>query len=102
MNESSTFGSFIFNAVSMEVFGISYIEWIGYAASLFVLLSFLMRNITTLRYVNTVGCLFFVAYGLLLDSWPVIITNVAIVLVNFYYLFISKKNRPVPADEVKP
>lgn len=85
----------------MEIFGISYIEWVGYAASLFVLLSFLMRNIVTLRYVNSVGCLFFVAYGILLDSWPVIITNVAIVCVNAYYLFIKKKEQ-VPADEVKP
>lgn len=85
----------------MEILGISYIEWFGYLASFFVLLSFLMRNITTLRYVNSVGCLFFVAYGFLLDSWPIIITNVAIVLVNVYYLFISKK-KPVPADEVMP
>ena len=87
----------------MEILGISYVEWIGYLASFFVLLSFLMRNIKTLRYVNTVGCLFFVAYGFLLDpySWPVIITNLAIVLVNLYYLFINKKTH-VPADEVKP
>ncbi len=75
----------------MEILGISYIEWTGYAASLFVLLSFLMRNIRTLRYVNTVGCLFFVIYGFFLESWPVIITNVAIVLVNLYYLFINVK-----------
>ena len=75
----------------MEILGISYIEWTGYAASLFVLLSFLMRNIRTLRYVNTVVCLFFVIYGFFLESWPVIITNVAIVLVNLYYLFINVK-----------
>jgi len=85
----------------MEILGVSGTELIGYLASLFVLLSFLMRNITTLRYVNSIGCLFFVAYGILLDSWPVIITNVAIVCVNFYYLVIQKKT-PVPADEVKP
>lgn len=85
----------------MELLGVSGTEWIGYLASLFVLLSFLMRNITNLRYVNSIGCLFFVAYGFLLDSWPIIITNVAIVCVNFYYLVINKKV-PVPADEVKP
>ena len=84
----------------MEILGISYIEWIGYLASFFVLMSFLMRNITTLRYVNTIGCMFFVAYGFLLDSWPVIITNVAIVLVNFYYLFINKA-KPEKSEEVK-
>ena len=76
----------------MEILGISYVEWFGYLASLFVMMSFLMRNITTLRYVNTLGCMFFVIYGILLNSWPIIITNAAIILVNLYYLFVSKKN----------
>ena len=64
----------------------TYIDYIGYAASLFVLLSFFMKKIATLRMINIVGCSFFIAYGLLIDSIPVIITNVAIVLVNSYYL----------------
>ena len=81
----------------MELFGISYIEWIGYAASFFLLLSFVMRNITTLRYINSLGCLLFVAYGLLLDSWPLIITNGAIVLINIYYLFINTKDKTAEA-----
>lgn len=81
----------------MEILGISHVEWFGYLASLFVLMSFLMRNITTLRYVNTLGCMFFVIYGVLLNSWPIIITNAAIILVNLYYLFINKKT--ASADE---
>ncbi|MAM18021.1 MAG: uroporphyrinogen decarboxylase [Gramella sp.] len=75
----------------MEFLGITLTEWIGYLASFFVMISFFMRNIITLRYVNSIGCSFFIAYGLLLDSWPVIITNVAILAVNFYYLFINKR-----------
>lgn len=75
----------------MEILGISHVEWFGYLASLFVLMSFLMRNITALRYVNTLGCMFFVIYGVLLNSWPIIITNAAIILVNLYYLFLNKK-----------
>ena len=82
----------------MEILGISYIEWIGYAASFFLLLSFLMRNIKTLRYINSLGCLLFVAYGLLLNSWPLIITNGSIVLINIYYLFINRKDRTAPAE----
>ena len=85
----------------MEILGVSYVEWFGYLASFFILLSFFMKNITTLRYVNSIGCLFFVTYGFLLDSWPLIITNGAIVFVNAYYLFIDKKKH-VNADEVKP
>ena len=63
----------------------------GYAASGFVLLSFLMKDIIKLRIVNSVGCLFFVIYGVLLDiSWPIIITNTAIIGVNLYYLLLKK------------
>ncbi len=64
----------------------TYIELIGYAASLFVLLSFVMKKIGTLRTVNIIGCSFFIAYGILINSWPIIITNVAIVFVNGFYL----------------
>ncbi len=76
----------------MEILGISYIEWIGYLASFFLLLSFLMRNITTLRYINSLGCGLFVVYGILLGSLPITITNGAIILINIYYLFINRKN----------
>lgn len=64
----------------------TYVDYIGYAASLFVLLSFFMKKIATLRMVNIVGCSFFIAYGVLIESIPIIITNVAIVLVNAFYL----------------
>ena len=84
----------------MEILGVTLTEWIGYLASFFVLLSFLMRNIVTLRYVNSIGCSFFIAYGILLDSWPIIITNVAIVCVNFYYLFINKKTPVTDSSQV--
>ncbi len=65
-------------------------EIIGYLASLFVLLSFLNKDLRKLRLVNSLGCLFFVVYGVLLGSIPIIITNAAILLVNGYYLFIKK------------
>lgn len=67
------------------------IEFIGYAASFFVLLSFLMKNMTYLRSVNLVGCSFFIWYGIALQSWPIVITNVAIVIVNLYFLLKPKK-----------
>lgn len=68
-------------------------EIIGYLASLFVLLSFFMKDIRKLRIINSVGCTFFVIYGVLLPSIPVIITNVAILFVNGYYLFLKKEEK---------
>ncbi len=76
----------------MEELGITPADLVGYIASAAVLISFLMKKMRLLRIVNTVGCGLFVMYGIMLDeiSWPIIITNVAIIGVNFYQLFIVK------------
>lgn len=72
---------------------ISFTEWVGYLASLVLMVSFLMKNINTLRIINSIGCLLFVVYGFMLaTSWPVIITNAFILGVNIFYL--SKKKSP--------
>jgi uncharacterized protein with PQ loop repeat len=65
-------------------------EIVGYLASLFVLLSFFKKDIRQLRIINSIGCGLFVAYGIMPPSIPVIITNVAILMVNGYYLFLKK------------
>ncbi|MEN9302359.1 MAG: hypothetical protein RL264_788 [Bacteroidota bacterium] len=79
---------------------ISTTELIGYAASLFVLLSFLMKKITVLRVVNSVGCTFFIIYGLMIPSYPIVFTNAAIVLVNAYYLISGMNSTNVEKDDL--
>jgi len=64
----------------------NYVDFIGYAASAFVLLSFVMKKMILLRIINVIGCSLFVIYGVLLWSFPIILTNVAIVLVNTYFV----------------
>lgn len=66
-------------------------EYFGYAASAFVAISFLLKEINKIRLVNLIGCLLFVVYGSLIDSIPVIITNVLISIFQIYYLFLAKK-----------
>jgi uncharacterized protein with PQ loop repeat len=70
--------------------GVELTEWVGYLAMTVLLVSFMMKNVTKLRIINSVGCLFFVVYGLLISQYPIVITNVAIILINFYYLFLKK------------
>ena len=75
-----------------EMAGIPLTEWIGYVASFGILISFLMKDIRKLRLINIAGCLLFTAYGFLLDiSWPIVITNVSIVIINFFYLMKPKE-----------
>lgn len=69
------------------MFDISLTEGVGYLASLVLMVSFLMKNINTLRIINSTGCLLFVVYGFLLaTSWPIIISNAFILGVNAFYL----------------
>jgi len=78
----------------MELLGITGTEWIGYLASLAVLVSFTMKDLKNLRMINAVGCLLFVAYGFLMPTLrvglPIIITNLAILGINIYHLTIRK------------
>jgi hypothetical protein len=67
-------------------------EIVGYIGSLGILLSFLMKDMNRLRIVNTIGCAFFVFYGVLLSSVPVIATNGIIILINVYYLLRSTRD----------
>jgi len=72
--------------------GISITEWVGYSASLALIISFMMKNVRTLRIINSFGAILFIAYGILLfTSWPIIITNVFILLANIYYLTLRKQ-----------
>ena len=70
-----------------------YAKFIGYAASFFVVLSFILKNIRSIRIVNLVGCVCFVIYGVMSGMlWPIIIPNVVICFVQIYYLFFDKKS----------
>jgi len=66
------------------------VEWTGYAAMGLLMISFLMKDIKKLRIVNSIACILFVIYGLMIDAYPIVISNAFIILVNFYYLFLKK------------
>lgn len=61
-------------------------EYVGYGASVLVVLSLMMSNVTKLRWLNLCGCLAFTLYGVMINAWPVVITNALISLVNVYHL----------------
>src|SRR6056297_1798281 len=65
---------------------INILEWVGYAASLLVLISLLMSSIIKLRWINLIGSAIFCVYGFLIGSIPVGIMNGGIIIINIYYL----------------
>ncbi|MEL7596968.1 MAG: lactate dehydrogenase [Clostridiaceae bacterium] len=65
---------------------INWLEWLGYLASLIVLISLLMNSILKLRWINLVGSGIFSLYGFLIGALPVGFMNLGIVLINIYHL----------------
>ena len=68
------------------------VEILGYAASIMIALSLTMKNIVKLRVLNLIGCILFTIYGLMIEAWPVAITNGFIVCVNVYFLIKMRLN----------
>lgn len=65
---------------------INWLEWLGYLASLIVLISLLMSSIIKLRWINLLGSSLFSLYGFLLGALPVGLMNLGIAIINIYYL----------------
>lgn len=61
-------------------------EIIGYLASIIIAISLLMKSLIRLRIINSIGALFFVVYGIMINAYPVAILNGIIVIIDIYYL----------------
>jgi len=77
----------IINFRRSSMFNDTLIEWIGYLASILITISMLMKEIFKLRFINLMGCILFVIYGLIIGAYPVAIANAIIVFINLYYLY---------------
>ncbi|MEM9748887.1 MAG: hypothetical protein AAF945_19505 [Actinomycetota bacterium] len=64
-------------------------ELLGYLGSALVVVSLTMRSLLRLRIISLAGSATFLVYGLLIESWPIVITNAAIAVINLWYLRIE-------------
>jgi len=62
------------------------IEIVGYIATFLVMMSFVMKDVIRLRVINALGCIAWIVYGFMLESNPVIVTNVGILAINAGHL----------------
>lgn len=69
------------------------VELVGYLASVLIVVSLLMSSVHRLRVINLIGAVVFTAYGVLIGSIPVVLTNGAIVLIDLYYLARMARDR---------
>ena len=78
------------------------VEIIGIVASVLVLVSFLFKNIRTIRIISIGGCIVFVVYGVLLNALSIWLLNGILILVHIFFLIKmhndKKKRAQKPAD----
>ena len=59
---------------------------VGYAASVLLAISLLVNNDLKFRWLNTWGCVAFIVYGILINAFPIIVTNSILLLINGFHL----------------
>jgi hypothetical protein len=60
--------------------------YIGYLASLFLVISLLVNGDMKFRVYNLLGGICFIVYGFIFNVWPVIITNSILFCINIFYI----------------
>ena len=63
-----------------------WIEILGITATVFVLISFLMKEAARIRKINIIGAFLFVVYGVLINSISVWLLNGVLLIVHIYHL----------------
>jgi hypothetical protein len=60
--------------------------YLGYLASLCLVIALLVSNDLKFRWYNTLGNVFFIIYAIVLGAFPVLLTNLILLGINAYYL----------------
>lgn len=68
------------------ILAISGVDVLGYVASALVIVSLTMRSVVRLRSISLVGSITFFTYGFMIESPPIMITNICIAGINLWFL----------------
>jgi hypothetical protein len=61
-------------------------ELMGYVASVLLAISLLVNGELKFRWINSFGCIAFIIYGVLIDAFPVTLTNSVLLLINAFQM----------------
>ena len=69
------------------------LDIVGWAATIFIIISFLINNMLWLRIINMVGAALWLTYGIIDTSYSIIFLNVIIVSIQFYKISVILKSK---------
>lgn len=71
-----------------------WIEAVGFVASGFAVLTYWMRDMFALRAAAVLSCVFFIAYGTMIDSWPLLVMEIILLPINAFRLLELWRAKP--------
>ena len=62
------------------------IELPGYLAFIFLAISLWVTNDIKFRWINSTGCLAFILYGIIINAYPIVLTNAVLLAINIFFI----------------
>ena len=72
-----------------------WVEWVGWVATLVFAISYFFRNPKSLRWIQALAALLWIAYGMSIHARPVIVSNVIVATAAVYSSFRKPKETAV-------
>ncbi len=69
-----------------------YLEIFGYLGTALVLLSMMMTSMKRLRIFNMAGSVISAIYAIAMNTWPVVLLNLGLILINLFQLVREGRN----------
>ena len=69
------------------------LDIVGWTATIFIIISFLINNMLWLRIINMVGAALWLTYGIIDTSYSIIFLNVIIVSIQFYKISVILRTK---------
>lgn len=70
-----------------------YLDIFGYIGTALVLLSMMMTSVVKLRLINMAGSLISMIYAIICTTWPVVLLNFGLILINGTQLLRMRGNK---------
>ena len=70
-----------------------WLEVFGYAGTVLVIVSMMMRSINKLRIINMCGSVISTIYSAAIGAWPIVLMNLCLFSINGYHLTVEYRRR---------
>jgi uncharacterized protein with PQ loop repeat len=69
------------------------LDFIGWVATILIIISFIFRDIYKLRLFSMIGAFLWIVYGIMANAYPIIILNVVVAIIQVYWLNRIKRDK---------